>query len=778
MINLAIDDEHDEIGEDWTSKLGVNLRYCVKVRKNTAFKQVQYALPLSGIFSDKYGSSELFNIKWKSRKSRSKGKLNLPSPSKPGEIVDMTVDKILVEKLDGSIAKNERKIIQYSRKKRRKPAYCAEGGGGLELLKDDLPREDSAPTCQLLDEHGGCKSKINAKSEFARSSPAQLEIHNTSLGGVVQKDQNEILELSYLDGEACSLITCASSEKQCEQLMERTSENNDIAPADRYSKCCVVTYDERLAKNAASVDDVSNPVSEGQCEKQVSSHDLINLANSASSHPALPSSGRFDPGLDAAVEKSCIIEVQQETEATRRNNNECILCDNKPNNLGLEDFSSAVSLGNEAQDEIGTKGGSQFEPFLSSPILTKGPSTVSVGNKSEIPKEPCVAADLCDGTISKIKAQKQESQINASKEELLSGSTTSAGTDQPTRLCVEEYSLSSKNPCAKEGTDVTLDVEVLQEIQCTKRSSGDEVIASSHLRTKEKQPTHTVMEACSEVQIESITKKCADTTADDDRHEDDLIRDEQNEDESVSCCVTPIKETSIPIQKYSRARRESCATVNVNDGGELCSIENRKLDSDVANCSSSSMNGRKRKREVEETPEKLGGNGFIRSPCEGLRPRAQKDSINGVNVGETSPEVVPTKESRKPSIRIQSKKTIKKGSYRCDLEGCRMSFETKEELRLHKRNRCPYEGCGKKFRSHKYAILHQRVHEDDRPLKCPWKGCSMSFKWAWARTEHIRVHTGERPYQCKVEGCGLSFRFVSDFSRHRRKTGHYTNPSV
>ncbi|XVF75567.1 hypothetical protein PTKIN_Ptkin13bG0197200 [Pterospermum kingtungense] len=761
LINLAIDDEHDEIGEDWTSKLGVNLRYCVKVRKNTAFKQVQFALPLSGIFSDKYGSTELFNIKWQSRKSRSKGKLNHPSPSKSREIVEMTTDEILVEKLDCNPAKNEKKIIQYSRKKKRKPAYCTGAGGALELLKDDPPRGDSSATCLVLDEHGGCKSKINAISESARLSQAQLEIHTTSLGGVVQKDLSKISELSYLDGEACRLTTFASSQKQCElKLMETTSENNDTAPADRCLKCCVVTDDERFVENAATVGDASSPVSEGQCEKQVSGHDLMNLANSASSHTVLPSSGRFDPGLDIPVEKSCI---------------------NKPD-LVSEDFSCAVSLGNEFQDETNTKDGSQVEPS-SSPLLTKGTNTVLVGKKSEISKEPCAAADSCDGTISKNKAQKQESQINASKEELLSGSMTAVGIDQPTSLVVEEYSVSSKNPCAKEdlSADVTLDVEVLQETQATKQSGGDEVIACSHLRIKEEQPTPTVMEACSEVQRENSPQKklCADATADDDRHEDDLIRNDQNEDESFSCCLTPTNQTSIPIQKYSRARRESCATVHVNDGGELCSsLENRNLDSAVANCSSSAMSGRKRKREVEETPEKLGGNGFIRSPCEGLRPRVQKDATSGVNVGKTPKEVVLTKETRKPSIRVQSKKTNKKGSYRCDLEGCHMSFETKEELRLHKRNRCPYEGCGKKFRSHKYAILHQRVHDDDRPLKCPWKGCSMSFKWAWARTEHIRVHTGERPYQCKVEGCGLSFRFVSDFSRHRRKTGHYTDPSV
>ncbi|XWS60329.1 hypothetical protein CRYUN_Cryun07bG0026500 [Craigia yunnanensis] len=112
--------------------------------------------------------------------------------------------------------------------------------------------------------------------------------------------------------------------------------------------------------------------------------------------------------------------------------------------------------------------------------------------------------------------------------------------------------------------------------------------------------------------------------------------------------------------------------------------------------------------------------------------------------------------------------------YQCDIEGCTMSFGSKQELVLHKRNICPVKGCGKKFFSHKYLVQHRRVHLDDRPLKCPWKGCKMTFKWAWARTEHIRVHTGARPYMCAEEGCGQTFRFVSDFSRHKRKTGHST----
>ncbi|XP_010248780.1 PREDICTED: lysine-specific demethylase REF6 isoform X2 [Nelumbo nucifera] len=110
--------------------------------------------------------------------------------------------------------------------------------------------------------------------------------------------------------------------------------------------------------------------------------------------------------------------------------------------------------------------------------------------------------------------------------------------------------------------------------------------------------------------------------------------------------------------------------------------------------------------------------------------------------------------------------------YQCDMEGCTMGFSSKQELVLHKRNICSVKGCGKKFFSHKYLVQHRRVHMDDRPLKCPWKGCKMTFKWAWARTEHIRVHTGARPYVCHEPGCGQTFRFVSDFSRHKRKTGH------
>jgi hypothetical protein len=110
--------------------------------------------------------------------------------------------------------------------------------------------------------------------------------------------------------------------------------------------------------------------------------------------------------------------------------------------------------------------------------------------------------------------------------------------------------------------------------------------------------------------------------------------------------------------------------------------------------------------------------------------------------------------------------------FSCDIEGCDMSFSTQQDLALHKRDLCPVKGCEKKFFCHKYLLQHQKVHLDDRPLMCTWPSCKKTFKWPWARTEHMRVHTGVRPYACTEPGCTQTFRFVSDFSRHKRKTGH------
>ncbi|KAH6827711.1 Zinc finger family protein / transcription factor jumonji family protein [Perilla frutescens var. hirtella] len=261
--------------------------------------------------------------------------------------------------------------------------------------------------------------------------------------------------------------------------------------------------------------------------------------------------------------------------------------------------------------------------------------------------------------------------------------------------------------------------------------------------------------------------------------------DDDQERVISSCAVLGNGSTSALIDE-NRVDETNVAVGSHDDNVKtVVSLENVLDDSEtMAKSRSNPKAGSRRKRELLglQLEGQFHVNGFIRSPCEGLRPRAREDSSACITDNRELADEAPTptvKKSRKAAdqpLPRKDKKENPKGHYKCQLDGCTMSFRTKAELHLHKRNQCPVDGCRKKFNSHKYAIQHQRVHDDDRPLKCPWDGCTMSFKWAWARTEHLRVHTGERPYACKIKGCGLTFRFVSDFSRHRRKTGHYVTP--
>ncbi|KAG8073466.1 hypothetical protein GUJ93_ZPchr0006g40893 [Zizania palustris] len=80
----------------------------------------------------------------------------------------------------------------------------------------------------------------------------------------------------------------------------------------------------------------------------------------------------------------------------------------------------------------------------------------------------------------------------------------------------------------------------------------------------------------------------------------------------------------------------------------------------------------------------------------------------------------------------------KKGQrFECEIDYCRMTFKTRAELTVHRKNTCTVKSCSRHFRSHKYLRRHQSIHNDDMPYKCPWEGCNMAFKWSWDRAEYI-----------------------------------------
>ncbi|CAK7325444.1 unnamed protein product [Dovyalis caffra] len=837
LINLAIDDEdHHECGEDWTSKLGINLRYCVKIRKNSPSKKVQHALALGGLFSDRCLGSDFFNIKWQSKRSRSRIKSNQPVHCKPCKIIETNKDELLGNKSDGLTVKKEDKLIQYTRRKYKvKIDYSTNRLQGCS--RRCLPEEVSGAVGGDPDKHTeqntviypcniGITGRGSAGFGFSATEDSEL-LHEVQVletaGGLtlnsapsqvagsiltatvavkiaVGQMEDQLLEESdTYQRNICNIKASGSSEiERGINVSGGTSEKEDFYT----TKCCSpfvaaanerfeMQREDRIVGNVDIMSETRNMVSEGQHrvldDDNASRNEVSDLANSAMLDNSF---------ISNAVSSPVILdnEVQKELETKSRiNGDQCSSSDDKlmnqpPTSLDerCDHEQETFAVDNKMQQETAITNGSDEEELVLSNVIN-GPNLVPMDEISEFHREAHAAVSLCNGVAFENGELLAFQTTNDSIKELTSCSVTQMEINPSTAS--SEFSKLHRQDSACSGS--TLDTAVLLEIRTTNMSTVEEVAPNS--ATKNQELSEASRDICAiqdsdacvdlEPKVEQEIQSNDGVTGDSEVQKMHQNTSSINEEGPVSTCVILVNQpTPSPVKKCPDIEDKSCGGESMVKCNEVCSSQElESVESPVVDSRSTAGKGRKRKSEVEQlTENKFNSNDFIRSPCEGLRPRAGKDATckSEVDVEKSAAENPVTRRLRKPSdvsAPRPKRKEITKRSHKCDLEGCRMSFETKAELQLHKRNRCTYDGCGKKFSSHKYAVVHQRVHEDDRPLKCPWKGCTMSFKWAWARIEHVRVHTGEKPYQCKVEGCGLSFRFVSDFSRHRRKTGHYLN---
>ncbi|KAK4834815.1 hypothetical protein QYF36_000954 [Acer negundo] len=870
LIDLAIDDgEHDECNEDWTTKLGINLQHFVKVRKNSPSKGVQHALSLGGLFSERSPSSDFSKIKWKSRRRRSKTKLNPPGQSKLCQCTEIKTDEVLGEKLNDIVVKRKENIIQYSRRKPKlKPDSSIGESSGYGHPRKLLPGEVSAAAYDNLGEHNRSNSDISScnivdngsissglvlspigmserlheiqvldatRDEKLNYSPSRVADSLATATVVVDSiEQIEVVRSKELnmEGETCCMATCISAEMQ-ENIEDacNSGEKIEITFAEKCSSQDVTSGNRCDIKKDRIMD---NGITNGTCDlasegqddiatdRDVSMNEVSDVVNSATYNVAPPSVESFDALIeDTVIDNSSMnnkvcdhvtdTEVRLDLQATNGKNDDepSVRMINQPEgqddiatdrDVSMNEVSDVVNsatfhvappsvesfdaliedtvvdnsstnnkvcdlvIDNEVQlDMQATNGRNDDEPLVR---MMNQPDSVSVESSGK----ECAAADLCNvETMENEEPWQGIHTIKESKEELVSGSVTCMEVDQPSPLSVKGCPDIPRGNCAKEdlGVDMMLDPEIQPKFHTASRTSVDELVAGSILQIEGNQLIAASVEACSELRNGVCAEKelGCDVTRDNEPPGDGQTSNATNEEPHPSSLAATNLPIPAVIKTYSRTRRGSCSREKLLHGKELCSSKgNRDQEcnkSTVEDADSNAGKGRKRNRKVEpETEDRFDFSGFIRSPCERLRPRAACNS--GVDTRKTPEEEEPVpKTARKASNVLvlcqDKKKNVKGGNYRCDLDGCRMRFETKRELSLHKSNRCPHEGCRKRFSSHKYAVIHLRVHDDDRPLKCPWEGCGMSFKWAWARTEHIRVHTGERPYQCKVEGCGLSF---------------------
>ncbi|KAG1354932.1 putative lysine-specific demethylase ELF6 [Cocos nucifera] len=716
LINTSIDDEeHEEDGKDWTSKLGVNLKYRIKLRKQQPSNQEQVAnqewlaLPLGGIFSNPSMVSPISNLKWLCRKSRSQYKVIGTIPSKSHIDVNTEKSEPVTENPNVNPA-NEIQVYKSRKNERNDMASKLRA-----CPRKDAPKELDA---------------YNDVAMVNRDDHKNTAGHTHQTGRVVDVSTDNLLTVPILFVEYPRMHRDGWPTKKISTehiVLDCLKSRNLSVPVDS----SIVSCENPPKIHCSKLDNimiVSDP------EKLETSHPYFNV-------PMLECSDLGQGGVEGSMsrckagslEKSRFevnmvmlegeySEVQREERVVDETNSEHEMhgtvkpvCVPTLRTFDRSEDQPDIIMANISSFEGSPGVSSMSEEQLNVPFLSSNSSEVHLNivalNKS-VPKN--VGANSAEGNI------EIQEEVPAAREDILRDDVASGNKSQ-----------------------FTVDNSVIRSSQIQQQA---------RLANDTKANCENIDYLRSE--YHSVTTK-------------PVIDDSRTSANTGSVSVVDV----LGVQEAIESTRDM--PLNVANDNFPQSVERHNKTPTRVDLIHYVRRRNKRKREAEQITESRNSCiSFVRSPCEGLRPRTGRPTALMSDMSIMEKKATLTEANKRPERSVVLKG---KEAFKCDVEGCQMSFRTRGELSLHKRNCCTYEGCGKRFHSHKYAMRHQCVHDDERPLKCPWKGCNMSFKWAWARTEHIRVHTGERPYKCKVSGCGQTFRFVSDFSRHRRKTGHYVN---
>ncbi|XP_039135579.1 LOW QUALITY PROTEIN: lysine-specific demethylase SE14-like [Dioscorea cayenensis subsp. rotundata] len=685
LINFSIDggEEH----EDWTSKLGINLRYCIKVRKQSSSNQEPLPLSLSKLFADSPHLSVVSTLKWLSRKSRTPYKVVGKSYSKTHIVKDTVNDEAL-------------KVCQNHK---RRPSFITAKHHGQHSKG------------QLEESHGsrGTKS-VDDGNDHSRTSGFLLCKDNLELFCT-----DSLVTVPYSSPSDKRDVHVNSAVKGCErqQVLNSNEEASQTLFCDSVnSGFCQSSSDLSMFENAEAhqsglvADAVPTGCKTGDFEESESEINIV--VQEVESLEVLKEIIVAEDSYPLKFGRTQA-PANKPTPETETIAHEKLEGDDLVHNTGLE--SSILKFALKVDQSI---------PQLVSHNNSVPLENLEVSASELVNAELDVCSKLNNNESDIDDSQPQQNHILGSKESSLQCN----GEDQNRQL----------------GCEYVIDKPELQ--QNIKASADPEINGSM----------------ASEAETSEIPL------------------DASNVD-----CINLLQDISVKLpHSVGRAKglvmpQLSNGIIDVNSVPEDVSVQNGVIRNNVRPIIVYKRAERPKKKQKSEAEPMsnvhLSSNEFIRSPCEGLRPRTGRRSLDETaDVGAAEKgEGYKTKKRDRPAGQSIIQKA--EGTYICDIDGCLISFRTKRELDRHRDNRCIFKGCGKMFSSHALAMRHQRAHEDERPLKCPWKGCGMSFKWAWARTEHVRLHTGERPYKCKVAGCGLTFRFVSDFSRHRRKTGHSGN---
>ncbi|KAI3857007.1 hypothetical protein MKX03_027867 [Papaver bracteatum] len=767
LINIAIDsEEHEEGGEDWTSRMGINLQYRVKLKKLYPSKQDNYALVLRGLPPDKSPNLDMSNLKWNSKKIRTPvmttGLIHYKSCGdiqiKEVKSVEISVrNKVIMD--SGPLRTNSGKNLQVkeditldiseidkftvatipSLSELRKNKHFEEDKAIVSSEGYNVSRETSVGQCESCDNSQTQEDK--AVDIFGKNPREYKLCDNTE----IEEDQSaEVSERSKVLRENTIILYSRRARNKKIGFPSQPNENLDNN---------IIQSDDNLGNTGNSTvygkELVKFPVME-KCK--LKSRDCTTTEISDIGEASDPS--KFTCSLIVENVSIQLSDAQSDVISITEDNR-CVC--KAPGDSRSSDIQDTAVLTNKSI-ETPIKNRNLEETDFEDKDFSYAVMDLS-GMQQEV---KTVAIESNQPMVMDIPETQHEGKISADK----------------SVVCSDAYSMvEQKGPecAATKNSEMQLEAETSfpepmvrdQAKRMTKEKGWKDVIMDS-LEVQHEDKINGYNQPSSLVMLNPEM-----------RHEDKVLTKESPTCNQANPCHQP--KISVLVNGSSEVLQDIQRVEEAGVGGSAGEdMESENTHPTAVEPEPAKREKNKRNRELDQiTKDQFSFDGFIRGPCEGLRPRSSRTTaVYRTDSDISVPEEVALKKSRTPVDNLvthSGKNEVVKEAFACNIERCRMRFKTKTQLDVHKQNQCTHEGCGKRFSSHKNVILHQRVHAEERPLKCSWQGCNMSFKWAWARTEHLRLHTGERPYECKVSGCGLTFRFVSDYSRHRRKTGHYVN---
>ncbi|GAV62514.1 JmjC domain-containing protein/JmjN domain-containing protein [Cephalotus follicularis] len=636
LIDLAIDDEdHDECGEDWTSELGINLRYCVKVRKNSPSVPVQHALTLNGLFSNRSPSSNLSDIKWQFRRPRSKSKLNYSSHCIPCENIEIKKDELVGRKLDCSIARKEEKLIQYySRRKYKSKPNCSTGTGWVHgYHREDLPKEALAASSEDFDMHNrklsednlcniGRTESVSSKlglSAFIGMSERlhEVQIIDSTKGmslnsshsqvacgfaaatvlvvSVAGPTENRSSEELNMESRACNLTTCYSSETQCKiEAAEVIRDTNNICCARGSNPPVIANVIFQMQREDQVVEDIhsknmdSIPVSSERhkfmVDRDVLGNDISDIANPVSLQVAnLPAKNSDEEMENAVVGTSHMegevsdcatseMEVQQEIHAASMiNDDKSVLCD---------DTSVTQPTPSSMEESCGGPAAENFFNDVPFEDEVQQEFKTTIGSHVEEPDKV-----------------RKEFKITSRCSEDFVGPNTHV-----TPVSRSETFKDLEKPC---GAEDLLDEFQPQEIQIS-NGSKEELFSSSTAHVEVDQPTSVAVEECSDAPRE--------TGADEHLYPGLTVDTEGQREESSENleepCAKENLQTELQLQEiqFSNGSKEATrmeAEQRTPVVVEKCSEVPRETGDDGDLCSSMTLDTKEQREESSKDLEEL-----------------------------------------------------------------------------------------------------------------------------------------------------------------------------